>query len=250
MHATSPRRPRLVPCRSVVATVLTVLAATTLTSRAAEAQGPVTTPAAPETSTVSSTRDVDHRYEGGLLLGVMLPGELSPVNWFRTEAKAAPSFGYDGGYVASRYFLFGAYAQLTPFTFERMSGSSVIGDGDGLFASGGFSLKGRLPLSESLILRAGVTLGLNAVSYSGKTKDTKATFELSGLGHNLGLSADAVWRASPKVGAVAQVGFLSQPFFGSADVSGPPTNASAEGATRDFRFSPVFFVSVGPELFL
>ncbi len=189
----------------------------------------------------------EHRFEAAGRLGVMLPGELSPVNWYRTEAKAAPSLWVDVGYVAHPFFSIGPYLKFTPFAFERMSGSDVIGEGDGSFASLGAAAKARFVTSETLTLRAGLTLGYNIVSYEG-TNENGSSFELSGTGINIGLMADASLRVAPTVGVSAQLAFLSQ-VSGSADVSGPPTNITAEGETRDFGFSPIFFLTVGPELY-
>jgi hypothetical protein len=210
----------------------------------------VETPPAAETKTpVKAQGDLDHRYEGGLRVGVMVGGTISPVNWFRSNANPSPSFAYDGGFLVNRHFIFGAYAQLTPYSFDRVSGEKTIGDGSGLFASSGFSIKGRLPISDTFSARAGATIGFNLVTQAGKMKDGKGEFEFFGRGLNVGLNADAVWRASPKVGAVAQLAFLTQP-LGEADVVGWPSAATAEGATRDFRFSPKIFLMLGPELFM
>ncbi len=225
--------------------------ATTPTTTSAEPPplpAPAAPPPAPEALPKKSERDVDHRYEGGVHVGAWLGGEISPVNWFRHYADAAPAFGYDGGYLVNRFFLMGAYVDFVPYSFDRKSGDATIGDGSGWLLSGGFSLKGRFEVNDAFILRGGATVGFNASSQDGKMKDGRE-FEFAGRGLNLGLNADAVWRASSKVGAVARLAFLTQP-LGEATVTGWPTNATAEGETRDFRFAPKIMVSVGPQLFL
>jgi hypothetical protein len=85
------------------------------------------------------------------------------------------------------------------------------------------------------------------VAYSGTVDG--ASFEAAGGGFSAGLVADAVYRASKKLGASAQLGFLSQ-FGGSATVSGPPLRETGGNPDRSFGFPPIFFLTVGPELFL
>lgn len=191
----------------------------------------------------------DHRFELGARIGVMLPGEISPVNWFRTEASLAPTFSLDPSFVVHPNFAIGVYVQATPFSFDRMSGSKTIGSGSGFWLSAGASAKGRIAIRDVAILRGGLTFGRNFVSYSGETSEGGSEFELSGGGFSAGPVIDGVYRVSPKVGVSAQLGFLSQ-FSGSATVKGYPTNLTAEGEERDFRFKPIFFFTVGPELFL
>jgi hypothetical protein len=194
-----------------------------------------------------ATKPREPAVEAAARVGAMFAGEMSPVNWFRTETKLSPLFSLDAGWVLHPNFSLGPYLQLTPFSFERKSGSNVIGTGTGTFVSLGAVAKGRLTVSEKVGLRGGLTLGRNFVSYEGES-DSGAKFKASGGGFNVGLVADAVWRASAKVGASAQFGFVSQ-LGGSADVEGYPTNITAEGDTRDFDFAPIFFLTVGPELF-
>jgi hypothetical protein len=157
--------------------------------------------------------------------------------------------GFDGGFVAHKHFWIGAYLQFTPFSFERLSGEKVLGEGSGFLGSGGLSAKARVPIGDAFVLRGGLTLGRNVVSYDGKSKSSGDKFELSGGGFNVGAVIDGAWRASQKVGASMQLGFVSQ-VSGSAEVKGYPTKATAEGTNRDFGFSPIFFLTVGPELFL
>lgn len=188
----------------------------------------------------------EHKIEAAVRFGGMLPGELSPNNWYHTEANAAPSFWLDAGYVAHPNFSFGPYLQFTPFSFERTSGSAVIGEGNGGFTSVGVAAKARLVASERLTLRGGLTLGYNVVSYEG-SNENDSTFDLSGTGLSAGLMADASLRVGPTIGISAQFAFLSQ-VSGSADVTGPPTNITG-GETRDFTFTPIFFLTVGPEMY-
>ncbi|HMJ14720.1 MAG TPA: hypothetical protein VK524_25085 [Polyangiaceae bacterium] len=178
----------------------------------------------------------------------MLPGEMSPNNWFHTEANAAPSVGVDGGWVPHPSFWLGAYLQLTPFTFDRTSGDEVIGDGSGTFTSVGLSAKARFGVSENVMLGGGLTLGRNFVSYEGED-DAGNGFELSGGGLNMGATVEAVLRTSAKLGLSTQLSFLSQ-VSGSADVKGYPTSITGSGEDRDFSFTPIFFFSAGPTLFL
>jgi hypothetical protein len=189
-----------------------------------------------------------HVVEAAARVGIMLPGELSPANWFHTETQAAPTFGLDPSVVVHRHFAVGGYLQLTPFAFERTSGSNVIGEGSGAFVSGGVSAKARLPVGEQWLLRAGLTLGRNYVTYEGKSRSSGSPFELTGGGWNAGLVADGAWRASERFGASVQLGFFSQ-VSGAAEVKGPPTAATGS-SDRDFRFAPVVFLTVGPELYL
>ena len=178
----------------------------------------------------------------------MFPGELSPSNWFHTQAATAPSVGLDAGWVLSRYFWLGGYLQFTSFSFERKSGDEVIGEGDGVFTSLGLSAKGRLPVSETVAVGGGLTLGRNIVSYEGEST-SGGTFELSGGGLNVGATAETLLRLSTKLGATAQLSFLSQ-VSGSADLEGYPTSITGEAEGRKFSFKPVFFFTIGPTLFL
>lgn len=187
-----------------------------------------------------------HKIEAAVRLGGMLPGELSPNNWYDTEANAAPSLWLDVGYVAHPNFSLGPYLKFTPFSFDRTSGSDVVGEGNGGFTSVGVAAKARLVVSEALTLRGGLTLGYNVVSYEG-TNENDSSFDLSGTGVNAGLMADASLRVGQTLGISAQFAFLSQ-VSGSADVAGPPTNITG-GETRDFTFTPIFFLTVGPEMY-
>ncbi len=196
----------------------------------------------------SSPGPLDHRFEASLRGGLMFPGELSPSNWFHTQAKPAPSVGLDAGWVLSRYLWLGGYLQFTSFTFERESGDEVIGEGDGTFASLGLSAKGRLPVSGTVAVGGGLTLGRNIVSYEGEST-SGGTFELSGGGWNVGATAETLLRLSTKLGASAQLSFLSQ-VSGNADLEGYPTSITGEAEGRKFSFKPVFFFTIGPTLFL
>ena len=178
----------------------------------------------------------------------MFPGEISPSNWFHTQAAAAPSLGLDAGWVLSRYFWLGGYLQFTSFTFERMSGDEVIGEGDGVFTSVGMSAKARLPVSDAVAVGGGLTLGRNIISYDGEST-SGGTFELSGGGLNVGATAETLLHFSPKLGVTAQLSFLSQ-VSGSADLEGYPTRSTGEAEGRDFSFKPIFFFTIGPTLLL
>jgi len=193
---------------------------------------------------------VDHVFEGAFRIGAMLPGEMSPVNWFHSQVSTAPAFVLDTAWVAHPYFEVGAYGVIAPLSVERTSGSEVIGRGNGALVSGGVAAKGRYAFSEHVLARGGLTLARNYVGYSGKMETSRGgdDFSLSGGGWSVGAVADFVWRASSKLGASAQLGFLSQ-VGGSADVKGPPTSATG-GGHRDFGFSPIVYLTVGPELFL
>lgn len=208
----------------------------------------IATTVAAQSAFAQSEGATPHSVEAAARVGVKFAGEMSPVNWFHTETQTAPAIGVDVGWVAHPHFTLGGYLLASPFSFERKSGSDVIGEGDGVFVSVGLAAKGRLELSEKAILRGGLNLGRNFVSYDGET-NTGAPFELSGGGLNLGAVADGVLRLAPSFGLSAQLGFVSQ-ISGSADVEGFPTNATAEGSTRDFGFKPIVFFTVGPELFL
>jgi hypothetical protein len=108
-----------------------------------------------------------------------------------------------------RYFAIGGYLQATPYSFERKSGSNVIGTGDGVFASAGFSGEARFTLSDDLLFRGGLTVGRNVVTFSGKTTSNDSCEALCG-GWNVGLVGDLAWRVSRRVGISTQLGFLSQ----------------------------------------
>lgn len=212
------------------------------------------TPSAPPAPVAAPKEEVgrdapanDPRAEVNARIGLKMAGEISPVNWFRTETSAAPLLGVDAAWVPIRYFSVGPYVSFSPYSFDRMSGSRKLGEGSGIFFSGGVAAKARLPVSDSFTLRGGLTLGLNIVSYDGKSTESSGTFELSGTGLQVGAVVDGVYRFSPKVGIVGQLGFFAQP-TGSASVRGYPTDMTAEGESRKFGFKPIFMASVGPEL--
>lgn len=189
----------------------------------------------------------DPSYEINLRGGVKLPGNVVPVNWFDSQTKVAPMVGLDQGWVLARYFSLGSYVVFSPFAFDRKSGTRTIGEGSGVLLSGGLAAKGRLPISDIFVLRAGFTLGANFVSYDGKRTDGTGTFEMKGGGLQVGLATDVVYRISSRLGIVGQFGFLAQP-TGTASVKGYPTGITAEGEQRKFGFKPLFGLTVGPEL--
>src|SRR5262249_34042437 len=159
--------------------------------------------------------------------GLKLAGEISPVNWFRTETQSALLLGADVGWVVAPHLSVGAYSLFSPFSFDRMSGSQKIGEGSGFIASGRAALKAHVALSDAFTLRGGATVGLNVVSYDGhSTASQSETFELSGFGLQVGAVAEASYRFSRNLGFVGTLGFFSQPFtsLGTATVKGYPTN--------------------------
>ncbi|WP_437985168.1 hypothetical protein [Sorangium sp. So ce117] len=85
------------------------------------------------------------------------------------------------------------------------------------------------------------------MSYSGKHTGGTGTFAMKGGGLGAGVVPDAVYRISPKVGIVGQLGALGQPAC-TASVEGYPTDITAEGEHSKFSFKPLFEVTVGPEL--
>jgi hypothetical protein len=212
---------------------------------------PGPTPDVPRTESTddaSATGPLDHGFEASLRGGLMFPGELSPSNWFHTQASMAPSVALDAGWVLSRYLWLGGYWQFTSFSFERKSGDEVIGEGDGTWTSVGLSAKGRLPVSDAVAVGGGLTLGRNIVSYEGEST-SGGTFELSGGGWNVGATAETLLRLSTKLGVTAQLSFLSQ-VSGSADLEGYPTGITGEAEGRKFSFKPIFFFTIGPTLLL
>lgn len=202
---------------------------------------------APALSAETSPARTEPRVEAAARVGVMFPGEISPVNWFRTEAKMAPSVWLDGGFVLHPNFSVGPILQLTPFAFDRMSGDNVIGDGSGTLFSVGAAAKARLRATDAITVRGGLLVTRNFVSYDGQSTGG-GSFELSGGGFGVGAAADLAYQLSQKLGLSAQLAFFGQP-SGSANVKGYPTNATAEGEERDFGFKPLFFFTAGPELY-
>ena len=188
----------------------------------------------------------DHRFEGAFRVGRMNSGEMSPVNWYHTNAQAATTYSIDASWIVHPSYAIGAYFQATPFSFDRKSDGEVIGNGTGAWKSGGFAGKARFRVSDKVLLRVGMTLGLNTTAFSGKT-DFGTPISASGSGWNVGAVGDAVFRASRNLGASVQLGFLSQG-WGSATVAGPPTESTGSAA-RDFTFQPIVFIPVGPEFF-
>jgi hypothetical protein len=218
---------------------------------AAQTGGPLPgAPPAPPAALRTDEGASPPRAELNVRVGLKLPGEISPVNWFRTETKTAPLVGADIGWGLASHFSLGAYSLFSPFSFDRMSGSEKIGEGSGIFVSGGAVVKARLALSDALMLRGGATFGLNGVSYHGQsTEFPEETFELFGFGLQVGATAEASYRFSRNLGVVVNLGFFSQPFvsLGRATVKGYPTNATAEGEHRDFAFAPILMTTVGVE---
>lgn len=194
-----------------------------------------------------STTASDHRVELGVRIGMLLPGEMSPSNWLHHDTRTAPLFAVDPQWLVNRYVELGAYLMVAPLTIDRGARTTYHSEVDGAFASGGFAMKGRLELNDAVLLRGGLNLGLNSVAFSGKSNGS--TVEASGTGLDAGLVADGVWRMSRTFGLSAQLGFVSQ-LVGSAKVKGPPTAETGGKTDRDFRFAPIVFLTVGPEIFL
>lgn len=201
----------------------------------------------PATAETTTNGELDHRFELGVRVGVLFPKQISPKNWLYYEVDASPMISIDPEWILHKYVALGAYFTVAPISGVRGPTTTYKSDASGLIVSGGFAAKARFEIGDSLILRGGLNLGRNAVSYSGKTGGSD--FEASGGGFNVGLVADGVWRASKRFGVSSQLGFLTQ-LGGSADVKGPPTAETGGKKERDFDMPPIFFLTVGPELFL
>ncbi len=182
---------------------------------------------------------LDHRFEGAVRLGLMLPGSLTPSDFVPAETAVSPTFILDASWVVHPFFSIGPYLQLTPLSTERTYNEGTY-EGSAFWTSAGVIARARFQVSEMTLLRFGLSAGPNFISMSGETQSTD--YEASGRGLNLGLVADAVFRFSQRVGVSAELGFLSQ-VSGSLAVEGLDDE-------RDFAFKPIFFLAVGPELFL
>lgn len=204
-------------------------------------------PDKPAATDAAANGELDHRLELGARLGLLFPGSFAPKNWLWVETNASPMFSLDPQWVVHKYVTLGAYLNLAVFSGVRGPTNTYKSDTDGVIVSGGFAAKARFEIGDKVILRPGINLGRNAVSYSGKTGGSD--FEASGGGFNVGFVGDGVFRLSKVVGISSQFGFLTQ-LGGSADVKGPPTAETGGKKERDFDFAPIFFLTVGPEIFL
>lgn len=208
-----------------------------LTTAVAHAQEGTTPKAVPPPAAGYVLPPLDHRFEGWFGLGLMMPGELTPSNSVPLKTSVAPTFALNASWVAHPFFSLGVYLQLTPQAFERRFNTATY-EGQAFWTAAGAVGKVRFQVSKLALLRVGLSAGPNFISLKG---DDSSSIRASGSGLNIGLVADAALRLSRKVGATAQLGFLSQ-------VNG---SLAVEGADdRDFSFKPIFFLMVGPELYL
>jgi hypothetical protein len=183
---------------------------------------------------------VDHKVEAGVRVGALTGGEMTPKGFLVTRANPAPIVTLDAHYVVHPFFTLGTYANFAPLSVERFMRTEVVGDGSGLLVSAGAYAKARFQVSESVLLRVGLAMGPNLLSMSGKSQGSDYSMGAAGL--NMALVGEAVYRLSERAALGAQLGFLSQ-VSGSAKVEGSDKSA-------DFAFPPMFFLSVGPEIWL
>jgi hypothetical protein len=204
--------------------------------------GPLAAQASPMAATTESSPEV---FEGGIRVGLMLPGTMWTYNWFRTDVKASPTFALDSARIMHRLVSVGTHVQLTPFSFDRV-GDDKIGEGDGFFASVDVAVKVRLQIHPQWLVRGGVALGVNTVSYAGDGEDGRFK-QTSSLGLSVGVLADLSFRCSQRLAITLQVNIIGQP-AGSANLEGYPTSITGRAEGRKFVFTPLAFLSIGPEL--
>src|SRR4051794_4715657 len=80
--------------------------------------GPAVADPAPAAEPEPSAPSTDHRLEAGLRLGLVLPGQYSPVNWFRSEAGPSVSGGLEGGLLIIKYLEAGLYLTAHPLLIQ------------------------------------------------------------------------------------------------------------------------------------
>jgi hypothetical protein len=199
-----------------------------------------TPPPAPSAQpTVFVLPPLDHRFEGAARVGLMLPGKLTPSNFKPAETSVSPTLILDASWIVHPFFAIGPYLQYTALSTERELGDTMY-EGSATWVSAGAIARARFQVSEKALLRVGLSAGPNFISMTGET--SSSDYEASGSGLNLGLVADGVLRFSQRFGMSGQLGFLSQ-VSGSFEVEG-------DDDEHDFAFKPIFFLAVGPELFL
>ncbi len=222
---------------------MSLAAAVFALSTVAQAQTPPPSPPPPPAPSAQPTVFVlpplDHRFEGAARLGLMLPGELTPSDFRPAETGLSPTLILDASWIVHPFFAIGPYLQYTALSTERESNDTLY-DGSASWLSLGAIARARFQVSQQALLRFGLSVGPNFLSMTGET--SSSDYEATGSGLNLGLVADGVLRFSQRWGASAQLGFLSQ-VSGKFELEG-------DDEERDFAFKPIFFIAVGPELFL
>lgn len=207
--------------------------------KAAPAGAAPDAPDAPQRQTTLSVTLPDHRIELGARLGAIAGGEITPVGQNKGYTSASWLAIIDGDYIVHPFFTVGAFGHFTHASFEqRVNDAAVTQDGGLSIITFGASVKGRVPLSESLVGRAGLYAGRNFLSGSA-TNDGKK-HDASGGGIDLGLTVELAYTVSQQVALTAQLGFVSQ-VAGSMQID--------DGKDKDLAFTPKVFAALGPSVY-
>jgi hypothetical protein len=192
--------------------------------------------AAPEPTTTTLPVH-DHRFETGARIGIIGGGEVTPHGAPRGYAETAVIVGAELNYLVHPYFTIGGYLGGMNATFTHESGDEMIGEGSLLIVSAGVTLKAHFELGPKTLARVGIFAGRNELRASGDVRGTD--YDASGSGLSLAPTVELVYRVSPRYALSVQASFLSQP-SGSMDFG---------DGDEDLAFKPMYYLSVGGELF-
>jgi len=180
----------------------------------------------------------------GVRLGLVVPGEISPYGLLLTKTGPAPIFLLDGG-IEWKWFSVKAALQLAPLSGPPTLYDENRGSSSYTVFSLGVSPSFRWQALEWLVLRFGMTLGLNAIFGGATFTGTdvcrgSATCDVgsTGFGLNFAPNVEAAFHLSGHWYLNGQVSFFSQ-LLGFA--------STTDGRSRSYGFAPFVFFAVGPE---
>lgn len=183
----------------------------------------------------------DHRFEVAGRVGAIGGGELTPkgLSVGHVQPSWVGAFDFDVLTLPfNPFFTFGAYAQITNAGYDRFDGGKQTNtDGSVTLLSLGPSVKARIPLGERVVLKAGVYLGYNHMSFS--VTESGKTIGASGGGLNIGFTGELAVQVSRAVAISAQASFISQ-VAGSVTVDG-------DSQDHDLAMTPKPFLTIGPQ---
>ena len=194
----------------------------------------------PATTTTITVPKVDHRVEVAVRGGVQFPGEVTPKNLLIGQTGVAPVVFADVSTIVHPFFTLGVFTQFSSADYQHTLYGQSVDDGRFKLLSAGASFKARIPIGEAFVLRVGALLGPNLEWASGSGGG--ASYSAHGAGLDFAATVEGALRVSQPWGLSAQLAFTSQP-VGSISIDG-------DSKSHDSAFAPLFFLAIGPELYL